>query len=375
MLFPLAANSPRCKVFEKLNAELLYFLNKSITAKQFRRSLFSTETGQECWKNTPTKEKFKAVFGLLPRDENDRREIYDSINDCQNISLLFSDKAIEAPRIAPEELFVVFKSLTTHLFNRTKDLAGVITDANESIEEHYQAYVRANSELCFVCGTNSLAQNRFNVLDDEQWRSDYDHLLCKDKYPVYSCHPDNFLPTCHICNSKAKGALDALFCGSDRRRAPYPLPPLNDSIFDKITVRTVFNELINCAADENINPLCQVDFEYINHTADENEMIQAWIELYKVPQRVGARIAKTFCEYIASDCTPEDYGDFCYQIARKARQEPADMKITEWRFWWFRLYEWLNAQVEDVKRDAWALIIWKIQQENNNNNAARTYGI
>ena len=51
------------------------------------------------------------------------------------------------------------------------------------------------------------------------------------------------------------------------------------------------------------------------------------------------------------------------------------MKKTEWRFWWFRLYEWLNAQTADIKRDAWALIEWKKSQVNIDNDAEQTYGI
>ncbi|MEQ3657542.1 MAG: hypothetical protein ABNH21_01165 [Glaciecola sp.] len=38
-------------------------------------------------------------------------------------------------------------------------------------------------------------------------------------------------------------------------------------------------------------------------------------------------------------------------------------------------YGWLNSQAEEVKRDALALIDWKQQQVNNNNNAFQAYGI
>ena len=50
------------------------------------------------------------------------------------------------------------------------------------------------------------------------------------------------------------------------------------------------------------------------------------------------------------------------------------MKTTEWRFWWFRLYQWLNSQTKDVKKDAWALIDWKRKQVSHNNAAGKTYG-
>lgn len=376
MLFPLDPNTPRCKVFEKLNEELLFFLRKSINAQQFNRQLFSRFMGEECWDNISTKEKFQTVFDQLPISLVDRQALFNSINNCQNLSLLFDNKTAVIPRIAPIELFDAIKSLTTHLFTRTKDLAGVKRTATESIEQHYQSYVQANSELCFFCGTACLSQNRMNLADDDQWRSDYDHLLCKDKYPAFSCHPDNFVPTCHICNSKAKGAIDILAdAQSHRRKAFYPLPPKLQSFYHLVTVNPVFSELDSYAEDGNSNPLKSIPFKYDAATPDEREMIKAWISVYQVPQRVGERLVSTFCEYIDADCTPERFEDFCDQVARKARGEPRDMRKTEWRFWWFRLYQWLNVQTEDVKRNAWELIQWKQQQVNNNNDAEQTYGI
>jgi hypothetical protein len=375
MLFPLNPNTPRCKVFEKLNAELLFFIQKSIKSKRFIRGLFSREMGEVCWDNEPTKEKFKAVFGAMPPALKDRQAIYDSIHDAQNLSELFSDKTKPIPSYHSKIFFAELKKLTTHLFTDSKKLVGVIRVANESITQHYQLYVGANSELCFLCATSALSHNRFNIADNDQWTSDYDHILCKDKYPAFSCHPDNFIPTCHICNSKAKGALDVLYDDLTRRKAFYPLPPLMQSFYQKVKVQPVFAQLDDYAADGNSNPLRSAQISYPRATPDEREMIKAWVDLYQVPKRVGERITTTFCEYIDGDCAPENFGDFCAQVARKSRNEPADMKTTEWRFWWFRLYEWLNAQTADIKRDAWALIEWKQRQVNIDDDAFQTFGI
>jgi hypothetical protein len=375
MLFPLDTNTPKCKVFEKLNAELLFFLHKSIVAKKFTKSLFSKTTGKECWENEATKEKFKAVFKALPINEVDRKNLFNLINNNQNVHLLFSNKTAVIPKIQPLNLFSAMKSLTTHLFTRTKKLTEIVKLATESIDQHYQKYIRSNSELCFLCGTAALSHNRFNVADDEQWTSDYDHLLCKDKYPAFSCHPGNFVPTCHICNSKAKGAKDVLFEGNTRRKAFYPLPPLTQSFYQKVRVKPVFAELADFAAGGDSNPLRAVQVKYANPTADEREMIKAWVDIYQVPKRVGERIVSNFCEVVASDCRPLDFQDFHGQLARQALTPPMDMKTTEWRFWWYRLYQWLHAQGDDVKRDAWALIEWKQQQVNNNNDAEDTFGV
>jgi hypothetical protein len=374
MLFPLEPNTPKCKIFEKLNAELLFFLQASINRKQFSHQLFSRTVGQECWDNEATKEKFKAVWDALPNTQADKQVFFDLINNSQDVSLLFADKTAAVPRVQPQSLFDALKNLTTHLFTRTKKLAGIIRLATESIEQHYQEYVRSNTELCFLCGTAALSHNRFNINDDEQWVSDYDHLLCKDKYPTFSCHPDNFIPTCHICNSKAKGALDVLHDGATRRKAFYPLPPLSQSFYHTVKVKPLFADLKDFAIDGDSNPLRSAQITYPGATPDEQEMIKAWIDLYQVPKRVSARITSTFCEYIDGDCAVENFDEFCDQIKRKARREPQDMKTTEWRFWWFRLYEWLHAQDVDVKRDAWSLIEWKQQQVNNNQDAEQTFG-
>ena len=375
MLFPLNPNTPRSKVFEKLNAELLFFLQATINRSQFSRQLFSNNIGQECWGNAPTKEKFKAVFDQLPTNQADKQSFFDLINNSQDVSLMFRDKEAVIPRVQPQGLFDALKNLTTHLFARTKKLAGIIRTATESIEEHYQHYIHLNKELCFLCGTAALSHNRFNIDDDDQWVSDYDHLLCKDKYPSFSCHPDNFIPTCHICNSKAKGAKDVLYDGVRRRKAFYPLPPLTQSFYHKVRLKPVFAQLDDFATDGNSNPLRAAQITYVNATPDEGEMIKAWVDIYQVPKRVSERIVSNFCEYISADCTPEDFEDFCNQVERKSRRVPADIKSTEWRFWWFRLYEWLHSQADDVKRDAWALIDWKQKQVNIDNDAVQTYGI
>jgi hypothetical protein len=375
MLFPLNPNTPRSKVFEKLNAELLFFLQASVTRRQFSQQLFSNDVGLECWNNAPTKKKFKDVWEQLPSTQAGKQTFFNAVNNSQDVSSLFNDKTSVIPRIETPELFAALKSLTTHLFARTKKLAGIIHIATESIEDHYQKYVRLNKELCLLCGTAALSHNRFNVDDDDQWVSDYDHLLCKDKYPTFSCHPDNFIPTCHICNSKAKGAKDALYDGTARRKAFYPLPPLIQSFYHKVRVKPVFAQLADYAADGNSNPLRAAQVTYANATPDENEMIKAWVDLYQVPNRVSERIVSNFCEVVSSDCRPTGFEDFCAQVARQAARQPLDMKTTEWRFWWFRLYEWLNSQAEEVKRDAWVLIEWKQQQVVNDNDAFQTYGI
>lgn len=52
MLFRLHPQTPKFRVFELLNEELIYFLNKSINQQRFGRRLFSyTPVGKACWNN------------------------------------------------------------------------------------------------------------------------------------------------------------------------------------------------------------------------------------------------------------------------------------------------------------------------------------
>ena len=264
--------------------------------------------------------------------------------------------------------------MTSHLFTKTKGLVDVERAAGETLLEHYQAYVSLNQDLCLLCCTSLLSHNRYGIIDDNQWRADYDHVLCKDKYPAFACHPKNFIPTCHICNSKAKGARDLLNNAHGiRRKAFYPLPPFQNSCQQHVKVDVVFRTLGDMAGN-NINPLVCAPVSYPTATPDELAKINVWEEVYQVPKRVEEQIVTKFCERVAADCTPENFLEFCEQIARKAVM-PADVRSSEWRFWWFKVYVWLNDQVLKVKRDAWELIAWKQGITMANDDAHYTFGI
>jgi hypothetical protein len=383
MLFPLNIETPQCAVFELLNKELLLFLQRSINATNFSHALFSTYLIEqvshlsECWINEPTREKFEGLWNVMPNAAIARQQLFDKVNNSQNIGVFFDDLTMVLPELETDALFNAFKALTVHLFTRTKDLAGVKKQSDSSIEKHYQAFVAANggSHLCFICGTAALSQNRIGLADDDQWRADYDHVLCKDKYPIFSVHPGNFLPTCHFCNSKAKGARNLLKnLDGNRRRAFYPMPPAQESCHryaDVVVTARGINELRNAGWDKPLGVVA--DFS----TAPANllEKIEVWKKVYQVPSRVEEKIVSDFCEQVASDLiSPRDFSDFQCQLARKAAQSPAAIKKTEWCFWWYRLYVYLAAQDQNFLRDIWELIKWKLEHAAEDDMSA-TFGI
>ncbi|WP_406732267.1 hypothetical protein RJD39_12155 [Vibrio scophthalmi] len=372
MLFPLNINTPQCEVFKVLNDELLYFLEASIQATVFDENLFSQywhdrkQKRSVCWRNQPTKEKFEALWVVLQTlEEQDRRELYDLVRDSQNVSVYFDDIATPLPELG-EELFKPFKSLTSHLFTNTKDLSGAKEQAGSSIELHFQQlkHENSNSQLCFLCGTSALSQDRANLDADDQWRADYDHVLCKDKYPIYTSHPGNFIPTCHICNSKAKGAKNVLYDSQNqRRKAFYPLPPSQESCYQYARVEPKFRGLAELHGGDWQDPIASASITFPNTPAGIAGKIDVWVEVYQVPSRVEKYVITHFCERLAGDLhlnDQDEFEDFKHQLHRATRAEPVDIKITEWKFWLYRMQVFLANQGDDYLRDIWPLLQWKL---------------
>lgn len=378
MLFSLNPQTSQCSVFSLLNAEFLHFLQSSVNADIYSERLFRTFTetsrGRQrtvpsvCWSNKPTREKFHKLWLALPDTIVKRQELSDQISESQNIQIFFNDTQARLPELVPTSLFEACKSLTTHLFTCTKDLAKAKLQSQGSIENHYQNFVRENnhSHLCSICGTALLSQNRANVVDEDQYRSDYDHVLCKDKYPVYSVHPGNFIPTCHICNSKAKGPKDVLRDnGNQRRIAFYPLPPSQESCEQFAAVSLHLSDRRDLIENNWETPLESAFVLFPRAPVDIVSKIEVWKEVYKVTERVEQHLKTHFCERIATDLRPVSFDDFCRQLDRYSRQMPIDYKKSEWRFWWHKVYEFLSSQNEAYLQDVWVLIDWKLRLSND----------
>lgn len=370
MLFPLHQATPQCELFKFLNSEFLHFLYASIKSEGFSEALFRAHANAPsvCWSNEPTREKFHELWKTLPRDSQGRQDLFDTIKDAQNIQIFFDDTKASLPELEPAPLFDAMKSLTTHLFTRTKDLTGTKSQANSSIETHYQQFVYANgnSELCPLCGTARLSQNRAHLGEEDQWRADYDHLLCKDKYPIYSAHPGNFIPTCHICNSKAKGAKDLLRDNREKRRtAFYPLPPSKDCCYQYAQIVVTPKKAAELMAGEWSAPMAEAEISFHSAPPAIKKKIAVWDEVYEVPSRVRKHVITSLCERIAADLRPRSFDDFCTQLERFADAMPADYRSSEWRFWWHRVYEHCVIQNEEFLRDLWTLIEWKISAKSD----------
>ncbi|MEK0214422.1 hypothetical protein EJJ36_06655 [Acinetobacter junii] len=358
MLFPIHPDTPQCKVFEILNTEVLHFLEKSINAKRFNQSLFTSFSDgliikkSACWTNKLTKEKFKGLWNVLPKTIPERQAIYQQIFNAQDVCSFFNDTNLALP-LFTQEVHDALKNLTAYLYIKTKDLADIKKQAGESIEEHYQNFIMLNSELCWICGTAQLSQNRTDIRVFDQWRADYDHILCKDTYPAYTVHPANFIPTCHICNSKAKGAKNLLVCPEtlNRRKAFYPLVPLRNSCCTFIKTQIILGQDLN---DSMVN----IRLAFAKMTPNIENKIQIWDGVYQISARVTCHLTTHFYEKVDSQLRANDFNDFQAQLERHSRL-PSDCRKSEWSFWWFRLYEFLKDQDNDFLLKIWNFLEWK----------------
>lgn len=373
MLFPLNPETETCKVFTVLNRKVLYFLEKAIPAEDFSENLFEYNV---CWTNPNTKKRFKELWDALPENEADRERIFTCVKDAQEVHSFFADPEKPLPCLPDIDVTKALKSLTCHLFTATKDLVGIKDLATSSITQHYQKFVRKNSKLCYLCGTEMLSQDRAGIDESDQWRGDYDHLLCKDKYPIYAAHPGNFIPTCHTCNSKAKNARDLLQDATGvRRSAFYPLPPLTESCYEYVCLTPFLQTIETLREGADIEPLSRITFSYPDADAVQRGKIFVWTEVYQVPSRVEAHLLSDFVDRILSDLAPYSFGDFCAQLERISGRLPRDYKKSEWRFWWYKFYVWLQSQDESVKADVWAMVQWKDDLVKENNDFSETYGL
>jgi hypothetical protein len=345
MLFLIDQNTPQSRIFQALNAELLYFLSAVINAEAFDESLFSDAVGVACLNNELTKTKFEALWNQLELlCSAERHQIFTSINNSQNLHHFFQDTTSSFAVIGFELVLQRIAELTKHLFSATKDLADIIrVCGGETIQSHFESFRQLNGNVCPVCGTELLAQRRNDVLPQNQWRSAYDHLLCKDKYPVYAIHPANFLPTCSTCNSKAKGADNLLIASTGERRLCFY--PYSESCEQFISVELT---------QDNSHAIYSLIVRFASVDMVAIEKLAAWVDVYQVPSRVESE-QQNFSVWLDTDCRANDFDDFVDQVSRRSIL-PRDYRDREWLFWRYKFYVWLNAQQERVKQSVWAMI-------------------
>lgn len=330
MLFRLAPNTPRFEVFRLLNKELRRFLLRIVNMNTFDRTLFSKrDIGQACWNNAHTKEKFEALFNILQSSGTDvKRQLFQVMRENQNLRTFFGTPQRDLFDFMDEHCLKALTSLCTHLYCSTKDLALVVrASGGINITGHFEAYraQQINGNICKACGMKELAAFRAEVPDGDQWRADYDHQLCKSKYPIFAVHPNNLIPLCDVCNQDAKKAKD-LFRhknGTDR----LAFYPYDEDAKDLITIE------INDLRDPE--PTIKVNW----HTQDVTllEKLNTWDEIYEIRSRVEGRFRSL--EAIIAKIDPRDSVHLVSRIRDEARPPRVNnLKQYEWVFWEQKLF-------------------------------------
>ncbi|WP_061007909.1 hypothetical protein [Vibrio sp. CUB2] len=345
MLFRLSPNTPKFDVFRQLNAELFHFLEHSLNRNDFDRTLFSGgDIGQSCWDNARannvratndlTRDKFEKLFIALNNSgEAVKQQLVEAVRDHQNMRDFFLNPNRDLLIFLPKPCFNELRNVATHLYCATKDLGPVITACGgNDITAHFNVF-RAhdvNGNICKACGMEKLAAFRAGVADGDQWRADYDHQLCKSKYPIFAVHPDNLIPLCDVCNQDAKKAKD-LFRDSNNaeRLAFYPF-------------------------EEEAKGLIQVQFENLRDpeptikvrwaTGDHEQLnkLETWDEVYEIRNRVEGQF-RSLEAIIEDEINPMDQTHLEMRIRDEARPKSIDtLKRKEWAFWYQKLFSALE---------------------------------
>lgn len=342
MLFCLAPNTPKFEVFRLLNDELLHFLGQSVNTNAFCRALLTQDDiGKACWGNEPTREKFKLLFNALQVAGNDTKlQLFAVMRDNQNLEVFFSAPQRNLFDFMSVACQKALKLLCTHLYESTKDLGPVKAAGGTDIKAHFNAYQAhaVNGNICKACGMKELAPRRAGILEGDQWRADYDHQLCKSKYPIFAVHPDNLIPLCDVCNQDAKKAKDLFkHKNGTERLAFYPYTEEAKGLIDIVI-------------DNLRDPEPTIKVNWNTQDPVLLDKLNTWDEVYEVRSRVEGQF-RSLEVIIEDELRPRDSAHLVSRISDEARAHIDDtLKRKEWAFWHQKLFSQMQQIGEhDIK--------------------------
>lgn len=342
-----------------LNEVFVYFFKKAVNGRKFERAL-DGKLGQACLANDATKEKFQIVWSLLQElTKKDRKAIYDFIIEKQpQFNSLLRDTRLAPPCLSlvcnSTDLLGAIKALGEHLYYRTTTLQAIINASGETLLEHYQKYTAFNTNMCKACGTQKLSHELADTADDQQWRADYDHILVRSKYPIYSVHPDNFMPLCNICNQKAKSSKDILIDDNSRRTASFN--PYDNDVCES------YIEISLIESSESILPV--INIKCSSSLPEIQDKYNNWNQTYRVPERVIGEKGD-YLTSIENEILEKDLESFKVDIHQRAQENKKKQYSREWWFWDERLFKWIvdNQQEEII----WEMLQQRLASANENN--------
>ena len=222
----------------------------------------------------------KNFFGDEQEPERDANQAPEWKRAARSFLLYFYDNYLGTDTKFPEELFA----------NQ---------EARLGREDFLEAFLEENKELemCPVCDqthyyTHSLKGGKIHAT--------LDHFLPKSFYPHFACHPYNLVPTCHGCNSSAKGAKDPFLNEArerhslNRRVLPYHGINLRKVTYLEVNLSTMkittpadVNEVDNPRSYITLGPLRLRDGELELPRDELDGAIKMLSKLYDIPDSWG----------------------------------------------------------------------------------------
>lgn len=331
MLLRLVDDTPIFEVFRLLNLELLHFLEQSVNTNAFGRTLFTQGAiGDACWANTPTYDKYETLFNALQAAGSaTKQQLFEVMRDNQDLQAFFENPQRNLFDFMNVLCLEALKSLCTHLYCSTKDLRPVVTaSGGANITAHFNAYreLVVNGNICKACGMKELAAFRAGIPDGDQWRADYDHQLCKSKYPIFAVHPYNLVPLCDVCNQDAKKAKDLFKHTNGTERLAFC--PYTEEAKD----------LIDIEIDNLRDPEPTIKVKWNTQNGVLLNKLNTWDEIYEIRNRVEGQFRSL--EVIIEDkIDPEDRDHLYRRINDEARiARPNILKREPWKLWYQKLF-------------------------------------
>lgn len=362
MLLPIRAGLLPSAVFQGLNALMREVFLASCSGRAIDESTLPYGLWTAAQANASTDAYFEALRAAITvLDDEERYQLYLEACAAPSVRQLFTDP-IAAAQVIPETVNAALKSLAAHLFKSSSTLAGITTACGETVKDHYNRYSDihppGNGNVCGMCATEQLAQLRNGIAANDQWRAPYDHLLAKDKYPQFGVDPDNLIPICHTCNSKAKLAKDLLYDLDGLRRTCFD--PWVESAHEQVELQVDFQDILP-VVKWVMAPLSQANQKKLN----------TWNEVYCIKDRVEGEFL-SLQEKLAEDLECGDLAAFKSSIASRSLARKKFERKTPFNYWRHLLYKSL-LNLTDADLEQLRLLCHVALDQNGD--AAATYGI
>lgn len=362
MLLPVRSGLPPSAVFSGLNLLMQELLLSSCAGRAVDDTTLPLGLWDAVQANELTLARLQSVRDAIAATGADvRYELYLAFRGAASTRLLFGDSTSEIPE-PPETVTVELKKLAAHLFENTSKLVGVTRACGETVMDHYNRYSAApppgNGNVCGMCATELLAQRQHGIAAEEQWRAPYDHLLAKDKYPQFGVDPDNLLPTCHTCNSKAKLAKDLLRGPQGIRRTCFD--PWSENAHGQVALHIEFLDILPIAT-WTMTPIDPIN----------QQKLTTWNDVYKIKGRIEGEFL-SLREKLAEDLDFGDLPAFKSSIEYRARINMRSARLSPYNYWRSLLYSSLLQLPDQFLERLRALCLEGLDA---NGDAAATYGI